>query len=177
MIHILKIATALTAAMIIVGCGSPEDMKTWGDEVQEAEVQKSEQALAIQSGLETTKGAWTSVGDLCPNQTSEATVCVGAARCLCTKQFADTLDFLAHDGVCEVDGYVCATTPITNRKAACRAAKGDVDEPAQCNSDDVFPPLCVDAGVTGPNTKKEGPCCTATKIRGCNAKSDDLSQR
>jgi len=173
---LFKTAITFAATMMVFGCGSPEDMKTWGNEAQETEVHESEQALSTQSTFETTEGMSASAGDLCPNQASEATVCVGAARCRCTQQFEDTLNFLAHDGVCEVAGYICATTPITNRKEACRAAKGDVDEPAECNSGDVYPPLCADAGVTGPNTKKDGPCCTAKKVRGCTAKSDDLSQ-
>ena len=112
-------------------------------------------------------------GDLCPNQTTSAKVCIGAARCTCNKNQFGTFTYLDPAGQCDHPDATCEAEPIVTLEEACSAAAEQAPEPAECNSGDVYPPMCTDAGVTGPNQTIDGLCCTASKERGCETASKD----
>jgi len=76
--------------------------------------------------------------------------CISTARCLCIQPFKETLDLLAHDNGCEVTRTISRITPIKSRKAAYRAARGDIDAPAESGRDDFRVLLFANSEVTRP---------------------------
>jgi hypothetical protein len=163
LLRTIAIIASLTA------CGTIEDAQDWDQNIDQEESSLREASTTSSSS------STASSGDLCPNQETASTVCVGAARCRCG-QGADAFTYLDPTGACNHPDGPCAANPVNTRKEACAAARGDVAEPAECNDPGTYPPVCISSGVTGPNTKKSGKCCTATKVRGCARASEDLSR-